>query len=107
MRSFQEARRLNADGYIAVPFQGDGDGRTLKSASGNTDDHAGRKTVHLDGEGDRHVEGRALGDLNVKGRGAKSPWVQVMAARKRKTLVVCRPCHLKAHDGNWNPQQQR
>ena len=50
---------------------------------------------------------RALRDLNVKGRGAKSPWVQIMAARRPKTLVVCRPCHLKAHGGNWNPQQQR
>ena len=50
---------------------------------------------------------RALRDLNVEGRGAKSPWAQVVAARRRKTLVVCRPCHLKAHGGNWNPQQQR
>ena len=50
---------------------------------------------------------RALRDLNVKGQGEKSKWVQVMAARRRKTLVVCRPCHLNAHGGNWNPQQQR
>ena len=50
---------------------------------------------------------RALRDLNVKGRREKPKWVQVMAARRRKTLVVCRPCHLKAHGGNWNPQQQR
>ena len=49
---------------------------------------------------------RALRDLNVKGRREKPNWVQVMAARRRKTLVVCRPCHLNAHGGNWNPQQQ-
>ena len=50
---------------------------------------------------------RALRDLNVKGRREKPKWVQVMAARRRKTLVVCRPCHLNAHGGDWNPQQQR
>ena len=27
----------------------------------------------------------------------KPKWVLVMAARRRKTLVVCRPCHLNAH----------
>ena len=47
---------------------------------------------------------RALRDLNVKGRGAKSPWIQVMAARRRKTLVVCRPCHLTVHGGDWQPR---
>ena len=47
---------------------------------------------------------RALRDLNVKGRKAKSPWVQVMAARRRKTLVVCRPCHLTVHGGDWQPR---
>ena len=49
---------------------------------------------------------RALRDLNVKGQGEKPKWVQIMAARRRKTLVVCRPCHLNAHGGNWNPQKQ-
>ena len=49
---------------------------------------------------------RALRDLYVKGQGNKPKWVQVMAARRRKTLVVCRPCHLNAHGGNWNPQKQ-
>ena len=50
---------------------------------------------------------RALRDLNVKGRGEKPLWVQVMAARRRKTLVVCRPCHLEAHGGSWKPRQQK
>ena len=47
---------------------------------------------------------RALRDLNVKGQGPKPVWIQVMAARRRKTLVVCRPCHLNVHGGTWKPQ---
>ena len=46
---------------------------------------------------------RALRDLNVKGQGEKPLWVQVMAARKRKTLVVCRTCHMNIHHGRSNP----
>ena len=49
---------------------------------------------------------RALRDLNVKGRREKPKWVQVMAARRRKTIVVCRPCHLNAHEGSWKPRKQ-
>ena len=49
---------------------------------------------------------RALRDLNVKGQPEKPKWVQIMAARRRKTLVVCRPCHLNAHDGSWKPRKQ-
>ena len=49
---------------------------------------------------------RALRDLNVKGRREKPQWVQIMAARRRKTLVVCRPCHLNANDGSWQPRKQ-
>ena len=49
---------------------------------------------------------RALRDLNVKGQQEKSKWVQVMAARKRKTLVVCRTCHVDIHHGRSNPQTQ-
>ena len=49
---------------------------------------------------------RALRDLNVKGQGEKSLWIQVMAARRRKTLVVCRPCHLNVHGGDWKPRKQ-
>ena len=50
---------------------------------------------------------RALRDLNVKGQREKPKWVQIMAARKRKTLVVCRTCHLHAHNGSWNPRKQQ
>ena len=42
---------------------------------------------------------RALRDLSVKGQGEKPTWVQIMAARKRKTLVVCRTCHTDIHHG--------
>ena len=47
---------------------------------------------------------RALRDLNVKGQSRKSRWVELMAARRRKTLVVCRQCHLNIHSGRHNPQ---
>ena len=50
---------------------------------------------------------RALRDLNVKGRREKPRWVQLMAARKRKTLVVCRTCHVDIHAGRSNPQSQQ
>ena len=50
---------------------------------------------------------RALRNLNVKGQREKPKWVQIMATRKRKTLVVCRTCHLNAHDGSWNPRKQQ
>ena len=46
---------------------------------------------------------RALRDLNVKGQGEKPWWVQLMAARQRKTLVVCRTCHTDIHHGRSNP----
>ena len=49
---------------------------------------------------------RALRDLNVKGQREKPKWVQLMAARKRKTLAVCRTCHMDIHHGRFNPQKQ-
>ena len=49
---------------------------------------------------------RALRDLNVKGQREKPKWVQLMAARKRKTLAVCRTCHMDIHHGRINPQKQ-
>jgi group II intron reverse transcriptase/maturase len=42
---------------------------------------------------------RALKDLHVPGRAAKPAWMQVMAARRRKTLVVCQTCHADIHAG--------
>lgn len=48
---------------------------------------------------------RKLADLNRPGRRAKPRWVQVMAARRRKTLVVCRSCHEAIHAGR--PTRER
>jgi group II intron reverse transcriptase/maturase len=42
---------------------------------------------------------RALKDLHTKGRAEKPAWVKVMAARQRKTLVVCHQCHTDIHTG--------
>ncbi len=42
---------------------------------------------------------RALKDLQKKGRIPPPYWVQIMAARQRKTLVVCRQCHMDIHAG--------
>jgi group II intron reverse transcriptase/maturase len=51
---------------------------------------------------------RKLADLKVPGRREKPEWQQVMAARRRKTLVVCRDCHWAIHNGQptrIRPQQ--
>ena len=44
---------------------------------------------------------RRMSDLNVKGQLPKKPWVEKMAGLQRKTLMVCRPCHLNAHGGKF------
>lgn len=49
---------------------------------------------------------RALKDLNTRGRAPKPAWVEIMAARRRKTLVVCRTCHMDIHHGNPLRQQK-
>ena len=42
---------------------------------------------------------RELADLNMKGRAEKPAWAKRMAARHRKTLVVCQDCHRAIHAG--------
>jgi group II intron reverse transcriptase/maturase len=42
---------------------------------------------------------RKLADLQVKGRAERPYYVKVMASRRRKTLVVCRTCHVAIHAG--------
>jgi hypothetical protein len=42
---------------------------------------------------------RKLADLNKPGRNAKPAWVQIMAKRRRKTLVTCTGCHDAIHAG--------
>jgi len=44
---------------------------------------------------------RKLADLKQTGRN-KPQWAQVMAARKRKTLVVCQNCHNQIHAGRYD-----
>jgi group II intron reverse transcriptase/maturase len=59
------------------------------------------ETCELCGSQDRiqvhHI--RALKDLKRPGRPDKPLWVRVMAARRRKTLVLCHTCHVDAHGG--------
>jgi group II intron reverse transcriptase/maturase len=48
---------------------------------------------------------RKLADIDRPGRRPKNAWEQLMAARKRKTLVVCcgtNGCHRKIHTGNYD-----
>ena len=47
---------------------------------------------------------RALKDLRRNGRAPKPAWVEHMAARHRKTLVVCRTCPGAIHHGK-QPRQ--
>lgn len=42
---------------------------------------------------------RHLKDLQRAGRSRRPAWVELMAARRRKTLVTCRPCHEAIHAG--------
>ncbi|MBA4067433.1 MAG: maturase [Isosphaera sp.] len=42
---------------------------------------------------------RKLADLKVRGQGAPDAWKQKMAARRRKTLVLCERCHDAVHAG--------
>ena len=51
-------------------------------------------------EGDIEVHHiRALKDLKIKGRKEKPLWMQIMSARRRKTLMVCPQCHDAIHAG--------
>ena len=51
-------------------------------------------------EGDCHVHHiRKMANLHVKGRREKPGWMRRMIAMRRKTLVVCRACHIAIHAG--------
>jgi group II intron reverse transcriptase/maturase len=50
---------------------------------------------------------RKLADLNIEGRAEKPAWVKRMAARRRKTLVVCQDCHDAIHAGRPTRQFSR
>ena len=49
---------------------------------------------------------RALKDLRRPGRQEPPLWVQVMAARQRKTVVVCRACHSAIHARRPTPPRE-
>jgi group II intron reverse transcriptase/maturase len=49
---------------------------------------------------------RALKDLQRKGQAERPRWVQIMAARRRKTLITCRKCHHDIHAGRANGRRQ-
>ncbi len=46
---------------------------------------------------------RKLADLNRPGRNEKPAWVQIMAKRRRKTLIACTTCHDHIHAGRPTP----
>ena len=50
---------------------------------------------------------RKLADLNTRGQKDRPVWMSIMAARRRKTLVVCRDCHHAIHAGRPTRQRQR
>ncbi|MFI7643977.1 hypothetical protein [Nonomuraea sp. NPDC049400] len=54
-----------------------------------------------DGISVHHV--RRLADLTRPGR-PQPAWAELMARRRRKTLVVCRTCHDSIHTGQPKPQ---
>ena len=51
---------------------------------------------------------KKLADLKKRwqGRRSKPPWVVKMIAMRRKTLVVCKPCHKKIHNGEPLPNKK-
>ena len=50
---------------------------------------------------------RHLKDLRQQGRREKAAWVNVMAARHRKTLIVCHRCHVDIHAGRRATSETR
>jgi len=92
--------RLTPDPFLAIvdlPIDRDRIGRPRNELI----DRLLANTCELCGAGGNvqvhHV--RKLADLNVKGRREKPLWQQIMASRKRKTLVVCKSCHRHIHAG--------
>jgi group II intron reverse transcriptase/maturase len=42
---------------------------------------------------------RKLADLKQRGKKEKPVWMQIMSARRRKTLITCQSCHQAIHHG--------
>src|SRR6266699_4899802 len=49
---------------------------------------------------------RHLADLNKRGRREKPLWMQIMSARKRKSIPLCRRCHMDVHCNRPKSQRQ-
>lgn len=45
---------------------------------------------------------RKLADLETKGQSTKPEWIKRMAARRRKSLMVCQQCHNLIHNGRYD-----
>jgi hypothetical protein len=45
---------------------------------------------------------RKLADIDRPGQRPKENWERIMAARKRKTLAVCKKCHDDIHAGRYD-----
>ena len=50
---------------------------------------------------------RALKDLRKQGRAKPPVWVEIMATRRRKTLVACASCHADIHAGRPLKQNEQ
>jgi hypothetical protein len=50
---------------------------------------------------------RKLADLKRPGQQEKPLWIRIMAARKRKTLVVCHECHVNIHHNRQRIKDSR
>jgi hypothetical protein len=58
--------------------------------------------------GPAHQGGARLTGLDVRHRAIPPAWAQQMAARHRKILVVCHPCHEHVHySESATPRKQR
>jgi len=60
--------------------------------------------------GDDHIEMhhiRKLSDIDRPGRRPKEPWERIMAARRRKTIPVCKRCHGDIHAGGYDGPKLR
>jgi group II intron reverse transcriptase/maturase len=78
------------------------DRRTTMASPGNELIHrllAGKCEICDAGKGLQVHHLRKLADLNRPGRPDRPPWMTLMAARRRKTLVVCSACHHSIHAG--------
>lgn len=50
---------------------------------------------------------RKMADLTKNGRREKPLWMQLMIARQRKTLAVCRTCHMNIHHNRPTSKKRR